>query len=180
MAKKKSPESKDWLDRIAALNLHFGRFYSDIGGVLILAFALISLLAALGFTKGAFILFWIERLEEWFGWGSYLAIASLGMIGLLMLRRSEEPLPCGRILALEAAAFLALGLLTVIGGRSLANVEIGNGGGKLGWGLDKILSELITPLGSTLFFIFGTFFAAMSGFNPWQALETQLLRIAGE
>jgi S-DNA-T family DNA segregation ATPase FtsK/SpoIIIE len=185
MAKKSPPKTKDWLDRIASLNLHFGRFYSDIGGVLILAFALISLLASLGFTKGAmedgaFILFWIAFLEEWFGWGSYLAIASLGMVGLLMLRRSEEPLPWGRIFALEAAAFLALGLLTVIGGRSLENVEIGFGGGKLGWGLDTILSKLITPLGSTLFFIFGTFFAAMTGFNLWQSLENWLLRIAGD
>jgi DNA segregation ATPase FtsK/SpoIIIE, S-DNA-T family len=184
MAKKTPPESKDWLDRIATLNLHFGRFYSDIGGVLILAFALISLLASLGFTKGAmedgaFILFWIAFLEEWFGWGSYLAIASLGMVGLLLLRRSEESLPWGRIFALESAAFLALGLLTVIGGRSLENVEIGYGGGKLGWGLDKFISKLITPTGSTFFFIFGSFFSAMTGFNLWQKLENWLLRIAG-
>ena len=180
MAKKIPPQRKDWLDRLAMLNLHFGRFSSDIGGVLILAFALISLLALRGLTEGKFILFWVGLLREWFGWGSYLAVISLGMIGLLMLRRSEEPLPWGRIFALESAAFLALGLLTVIGGRSLENVEIGYGGGKLGWGLDKILSELITPLGSTLFFIFGTFFAAMTGFNLWQNLENWLLHIAGD
>ncbi|MCP4139410.1 MAG: DNA translocase FtsK [Chloroflexi bacterium] len=180
MAKKNPPESKDWLDRLAMLNLHFGRFSSDVGGVLILAFALITLLALLGFTEGDFILFWIGKLSEWFGWGSYLVVASLGMIGLLLLRRSEEALPWGRIFALEAAAFLTLGLLTVIGGRSLDNVSIGYGGGKLGWGLDRILSEIITPFGSTLFFIFGTFFAAMTGFNLWQKLENRLLRFAGD
>ena len=56
MAKKK--ESKDFLDRIAAFNLHFGRFASDIGGVLFLAFALITLLALFGWTQGKLIVIW--------------------------------------------------------------------------------------------------------------------------
>jgi len=30
---KKSASSEDWLDRLAKINLHFGRFASDIGGV---------------------------------------------------------------------------------------------------------------------------------------------------
>ncbi|MBT7782907.1 MAG: DUF87 domain-containing protein, partial [Anaerolineae bacterium] len=94
--------------------------------------------------------------------------------------RSDVPLPWGRIFMLEAAAFLALGLLTVISGRSLENIEIGYGGGRLGWGLDQILSKLITPLGSFLLFFFGTIFATMSGFNLWTPFEKWLFRIGGE
>lgn len=180
MTKKFASESKDWLDRLAKINLHFGRFANDIGGVLLLAFALISLLALLGLTQGELLTPWVEFLRLWFGWGCYLVIASMGMIGSLMLRRSEESLPWGRIFALEAAAFLTLGLLTVIGGRSLENVNIGYGGGRLGWGLDQILSRLISPLGSFLVFLIGTFFATMTGFNLWSRLEIWLLRVAGE
>ncbi|MBT3188331.1 MAG: hypothetical protein HN736_19430 [Anaerolineae bacterium] len=177
---KKSASSEDWLDRLAKINLHFGRFASDIGGVFFLAFALISLLALLGLTQGTLILLWIAFLKDWFGWGSYLVVASIGMVGLLMLRRSEDPLPWGRIFALESAAFLALGLLTVIGGRSLENVNIGYGGGRLGWGLDQILSRMISPIGSFLLFLFGTIFASMTGFNFWHHLEVWLLRVAGD
>ena len=179
MAKKNVPD-KDILDRLAKINLHYGRFISDIGGVLFLALALITLLALLGLTTGNLLDRWIAFLRLWFGWGSYLIVASLGMVGLLMLRRSDNPIPWGRIFSLEAAAFLTLGLLTLISGRSLDNVDIGYGGGRLGWGLDQILSKLITPIGSMLVFVFGTFFALMSGFSLWENVESWLLRIGGD
>ena len=178
MKEKKSSETEDWLNSLKKISSYFGRFSSDIGGVIILAFALITFLALLGLTEGSLITFWVEKLKEFFGWGSYLVVASLGMIGMLMLRRSDEPLPWGRIVILEIAAFLALGLFTVIEGRSVENATIGYGGGKLGWGLDKMLSKLITPFGSTLFFLFGTFIAGMTGFNLWEKLEKWLLRVA--
>ena len=180
MAKKDTPELKDGLEHLSKTNMHFGRFASDIGGILVLAFALISFLALLGLTQGEFTLPWITFLKTWFGWGSYLVVGLLGMIGLLMLRRSEEPLPWGRIFALEVAAFLILGLLAIIGGRSLENVGIGYGGGRLGWGLDQLLSKLISPLGSFLVFFIGTILAIMTGFNLWYRLEAWLLRIAGD
>ena len=177
---KKNEENKDILDRLATINTHFGRFTNDIGGVFFLAFALITLLALFGLTHGNLLDIWIGLLKMWFGWGSYLIVVSLGMIGLLMLRRSDEPLPWGRIFMLEAASFLTLGLLTLISGRSLENVDIGFGGGRLGWGLDQILSKIITPLGSALVFIFGTFFAIMSGFDLWKKVEEWLLRVSEE
>ncbi len=180
MAKKKEPESKNLLDGMARISLHFGRFANDIGGVFFLAFALITLLALFGFTQGNLICLWIEKLRLWFGWGSYLVVASTAMVGFFMLRRSEEPLPWGQIFMLEAAAFLALGLMTVISGRSLANVDIGYGGGRLGWGLDQILSKLITPLGSALLFLIGTIFTFMSGFNLWIRVEKWLFRVGSE
>ncbi len=180
MPKKKDPESKDMLDGMAKINQHFGRFAGDIGGVFFLAFALITLLALFGLTQGYLIDIWIDKLTLWFGWGSYLVVASMGMIGFFMLRRSEEPLPWGHIFMLEVAAFLALGLMTVISGRSLENVDIGYGGGRLGWGLDQILSKLITSSGSALFFLFGTIFAVMSGFDLWIRVEKWLFRVGGK
>jgi len=175
MTKKNTP-----IGYLAKLNLHFGRFARDVGGVILLAFGVITLLGLLGMTEGAFLDHWVAQIRLWLGWGSYLLVASMGMIGYFVLRRSENPLPWGRIFSLEAAAFLTLGLLTVISGRSLENVDIGFGGGRLGWGLDRLLSKLITPFGSFLVFLLGTIFTAMSGFNLWIRVENWLLRVAGE
>ncbi|MBT3336714.1 MAG: DNA translocase FtsK [Anaerolineae bacterium] len=180
MTKKFSSESRDWLDSLTKLKLHFGRFASDIGGVLLLAFALISILALFGWTEGDWLTPWIEFISRWFGAGSYLVIISIGMLGILTLRRSEEPLPWGRLITLELAAFLTLGLLTIMGGRDLLRAEAGLDGGRLGWGLDQILSKLISPVGSLLIFLIGWFFAVMSGFNLWRHLEAWLLRVGGE
>ncbi len=180
MAENKEPESKDMLDSLAKANWHFGRFARDVGGVFFLAFALITLLALFGLTDGNLTILWVEKLEIWFGWGSYLVTASLGMVGIFLLRRSDDPLPWGRIFILEVAAFLMLGLMTIIAGRSIENVKIGYGGGRLGWGLDQILSKLITPLGALFLFLFGTIFALMSGFDLWIRLEKWLFRVGGE
>ncbi len=180
MIRKFFSESSDWLDRLTKVKLHFGRFASDIGGVLLLAIALVSLLALFGWTEGEWLTPWVEFLGIWFGWGSYLAVISIGMLGILALRRSEEPLPWGRLFTLEFAAFLTLGLLTVLGGRDLQRAELGLDGGRLGWGLDQMLSKLISPLGSLLIFIIGWFLAVMSGFGLWRYLEAWLLQVGGE
>lgn len=180
MSKKQTENSKDWLDNLTQFHLHFGRFFRDIVGILLLSLALISFLAIPGWTQGKLLTPWIKFLETWFGWGSYLVVITLGVIGSLLLRRSEDPLPWGRLITLEIAAFLTLGLLTVMGGRPLSLAEAGLGGGRVGWGLDYFLSKLITPLGSALFFLLGAFLALMSGLNLWAALEKWLLRIAGD
>jgi len=180
MSKKKKDDSRDWLDQLTQFHLHFGRFFRDIAGILLLSLALISFLAIPGWTQGKLLTPWIEFLETWFGWGSYLVVITIGVIGGLLLRRSEEPLPWGRLITLEIAAFLTLGLLTVMGGRPLSLAEAGLGGGRVGWGLDYFLSKLITPLGSALFFLVGTLLALMSGLNLWVALEKGLLRFAGD
>jgi S-DNA-T family DNA segregation ATPase FtsK/SpoIIIE len=180
MIRKFFSESSDWLDRLTKVKLHFGRFASDIGGVLLLAIALISLLALFGWTEGDWLTPWVNFLGLWFGWGSYLAVISIGMLGILALRRSEEPLPWGRLFTLEFAAFLTLGLLTVLGGRDLQRAELGLDGGRLGWGLDQMLSKLISPLGSLLSFIIGWFLAVMSGFGLWRRLEAWLLQVGDE
>ncbi len=179
-SRQHASDSGDWLDRLSRMNMHFGRFAGDVGGVLLLALALISLLALLGLTQGALLTPWIGLLSLWFGWGSYLIVISIGMIGLLMLRRDDEPLPWGRLLTLEAAIFLTLALLTIIGGRSLQRAELGLDGGRLGWGLDQLLGRLIGPIWSTVLVGLGWALSIMGGFNLWPRVENWLLRAAGE
>ncbi len=178
--KKDSPETTDWLDRLAKFNLHFGRFARDVGGVLLLSLALILFAGLLKWTDGSWVSGWVSFLRNWFGWGSILVVITVGMLGIIVLRRSDEPLPWGRLFTLEVAAFLTLGLLTVIGGRSLERAEAGFDGGRLGWGLEQMLTKLTSEWVSLLIFLAGWFLAVMSGFNLWVRLEEWLLRFGGE
>ena len=113
------PESSDWLDRFEHLNLHFGRYLRDVAGLLLIAIALMSLLALWGVTSGILLNPWSEFLSKWFGWGSYIIALAIGYGGLVLLRRNGKPLGLIRILSLELAAFLTLGLLAVIGSDSI-------------------------------------------------------------
>ncbi|RME90598.1 MAG: hypothetical protein D6770_02195, partial [Anaerolineae bacterium] len=126
-AKERQPE--DWLDRLVRLESHFGRFARDVVGVFLLALALISLLALPGLTRGALLILWTAFLRRWFGWGSYLLVLGIGGLGVMVLRRSDEPPRWGRLIALELAGFFSLAVLTLLGGGSLERAEKGLDGG---------------------------------------------------
>lgn len=168
-----------WLDQLSSANQHFGRFARDVLGVLLLALALILFAGLLDWTSGNMVSAWVEFIQNWFGWGSILVVITVGMLGIIALRRSDEPLPWGRLIMLELAAFLTLGLMAVVDGRDLARAEVGFGGGRLGWGLERILTRLTNQSISVLIFSVGLFFALMGGFNLWLRLEKWLLRLGG-
>ena len=114
------PVTDDWLDRFGHFNLHFGRYLRDVAGVLLIAVALMSLLALWNLTSGILLTPWSEFLSKWFGWGSYVIVLAIGYGGFVLLRHDNKPLGLFRILSLELAALLTLGLLAVIGSDSLA------------------------------------------------------------
>lgn len=173
-------ESRDgWLDRAAQFNQHFGRFMRDALGVLLIAFALMSLLALGNYTEGIVLSPWADLLALWFGWGAYLVVIAIGYSGFNLLRRARTALPWGRIFSLELAAFLTLGLLAAAGGNSLIRAEAGADGGRIGWGLTKLFWRAGETGGTLLLFIFWSL-ALMSGFNLWVVLERWLLKLAGE
>ena len=168
-----------WLDRIAQFNQHFGRFMRDALGVLLIAFALMSLLALGNYTEGILLSPWADLLALWFGWGAYLVVIAIGYSGFNLLRRARTALPWGRIFSLELAAFLTLGLLAAAGGNSLIRAEAGADGGRIGWGLTKLFWRAGELWGTLLLFVFWLL-ALMSGFNLWVVLEHWLLKLAGE
>lgn len=173
-------EHADWLDYLARLNLHFGRFARDVAGVILLAFALMSLLGLWNITRGAVVTPFSRLLATWLGWGSYLFIAGVGYAGLNLVRRDPERLGWVRLLALESAGLLTLGLLALLHGNSLDRAELGLDGGYIGWGISYLVS---TPFGAAgggfvlalLWLVF-----AVTGFGLWRHLEVWLLRLAGE
>jgi S-DNA-T family DNA segregation ATPase FtsK/SpoIIIE len=174
-----SPSVNGWLDSLARFDLHFGRFVRDATGVLLLAFALMSLLAVWDLTEGLLLDPFATQLVTWFGWGSYLVILWIAWGGFILLRRNPDGLKWGRIIALELASFLTLGLLAVMKDNDLLRANAGQDGGLLGWSIGTLAWRFGTLPGSLV--LFGLWLLMiMTGFGFWSVLEAWLLRAAGE
>ena len=174
------PDSSDWLDRFEHFNLHFGRYLRDVAAVLLIAIALMSLLALWGVTSGILLNPWSEFLSKWFGWGSYIIIVAIGYGGLVLLRRNGKPLGLIRVLSLELAALLTLGVLAVIGSDLLARAEAGQDGGRLGWGIDYLLGKYAGSIWAALILFILWLLTVITGFGLWAVFEAWLLKLAGE
>lgn len=137
------------------------RFLWDIGGVVILAFALMTLLGLVlpELTRGVLLAWWSEFLWVWFGWGALWVVIGIGAAGLLMLRYrysrsphleiSDKRLAVNwwRVIAVEIAALSSLALLAALGGTALARADAGLDGGRTGWGLSYLAGALLAPFG---------------------------------
>jgi S-DNA-T family DNA segregation ATPase FtsK/SpoIIIE len=159
---------------VAVLNLlaRFQRFLRDIGGILLLALATMTLLALLApeLAGGSLLIGWRNFLNTWLGVGSFFIVFALGIPGLLLLRRQTKPyieqktglqplpgsqpaekigpsIPWMRLFALEIGAFIGLAMLAALGGNSLERAEQGLDGGRIGWGLADLVRSALAPFG---------------------------------
>ena len=107
----------DWLERLARFNTQFGRFVRDAFGVGLVAFALMVALAAWGWTDGLLLTPVAIMLRVWFGWGTLLVAFAIGYFGFNLLRRERAEVRWVRLISLELAAILTLGLLAMLGGN---------------------------------------------------------------
>jgi len=147
-SKKETSEPKVWSDVAAKTWMRFERFAMDIGGVLILAATVMTLLGFLipELAGGRLLMWWIKILGQWFGWGSFFVILAMGILGLMMLRKRMDDLPSirwKRIFALEGAAFTALPLMSLIGGGTLERADAGFDGGRIGWALAQLIGIIM-------------------------------------
>ena len=139
------------------LLLRFQRFAWDIGGVLLLAFTLMTLLALVNLTDGRMLQGWAEFLRHGLGIGSFCVPVVTGISAIYCIRQgvsrqisrnpvltSPHKIQWGRILALEIGAFALLAFLAIMGGHSVVRAEAGLDGGLVGWGLAEILGLVIT------------------------------------
>ncbi len=174
--------SQGWMDRLARLQTHFGRFLWDILGVLLLAFALMTLLGLLGLSKGSLLEKWVMLLKVWLGWGSLLVILSIGAGGLFAFRQSRQKIETqwGRIIAIELTMLLTLALLSVISGNQLAQAEQGMWGGRIGWGLSMLAVQFVGSIwgGFVLFLLW--VLAFLTSLRLWHSIEVWVLNQAGE
>ncbi|MGA2489355.1 MAG: DNA translocase FtsK [Anaerolineales bacterium] len=168
-----------WVDRLARLETHFGRFLWDILGILLLAFALMTLLGILGLSKGSLLEVWVNLLYLWIGWGDLLIVLFAGAGGVLAFCRSVQPIKVrwDRVIAMELVAFLSLALLSVVNGNKLT--EGAMWGGQIGWGLAMLITRYIGPIwgGLIVFTLWGLM--VLTAFGLWHPLEAWLLKQAG-
>jgi len=174
----------DWLDRLLRFNLHFGRFARDAVGILLLAFALMTLLALAGVSQGTLLTPWAGLLLVWFGWGSYLVGISLGLAGFAILRWEQGTFSFGRFIAIELVLLLTISLFAVwgpiiFGGNPVERADSGLDGGRIGWGL-ATLAWMLGPVWGTILIAVLWVLAFMSAFGLWPRVEGWLLRIAGD
>jgi DNA segregation ATPase FtsK/SpoIIIE, S-DNA-T family len=178
--RSETPRPADWMDRLANIKTHFGRFLWDILGVFLFAFALMTLLGILGLSKGTLLEEWVKLLYIWLGWGSLMIVLFAGAGGVLAFRRSRQPLKIhwGRVISMEMAAFLTLAVLSVISGNRLT--EGGMWGGQVGWGLSMLIVRYVGPIwgGLIIFILWGL--TVLTAFGLWHPLEIWLLQQAGE
>src|SRR5215212_5217304 len=169
----------DWLDRLAGVNQHFGRFLRDAVGVLLIAFALMSILALAGYTQGMLLIPWAALLSLWFGWGSYVIVLAIAYVGFVVLLRDGFSISWGRLFSLEIASFLTLALFAAMRGNSLIRAESGMDGGRIGWGLVTLFWKIGEYPGTMVLFVLWLL-ALMTGFGVWAAIERGLVKLAGE
>ncbi len=176
-APQEEPKS-DWLDRLERFNAHFGRFLRDVGGVILLALAAMTLMALWGITNGALLTPWANFLELWLGWGSLLLVLGLVLAGLYLFRRDDEPIRFGWVISFELASLLTLGLLAAFGGFDLARAELGMDGGKIGWGLGTFFTILAGPVWGIVLLVILWLLFTLGAFNVWAWVEKHLHLLA--
>lgn len=169
-----------WLDRLARLETHFGRFLWDILGIFFITLAVISLLGILKISRGTWIEKWSLLLTNWLGWGALIVIGTCVFCGILMFRRSRQILQVhwGQIVALEIAGLLTLAVLSTLSGNRLTEGSLW--GGQLGWGLSMLAEKILGPFWGGLLLIILWIVALISGLNLLEPLESWLLKLAGD
>jgi S-DNA-T family DNA segregation ATPase FtsK/SpoIIIE len=190
-----SDSQSEWLQSLARFNLRFGRFARDIIGIAVIAFAIMSLFAILEFSGnqnqpldgktttfvgGVVLNFIAGGLTLWFGWGSFIILFAVGYLGYVLLRQGGGEIRWGRIIALELAALLTLGLFAAASGNDLILADAGMYGGRLGWGMVMLAWRYMGAILGTLIIFFLWLLTVATGFGMWTKLETWLLHLAGE
>ncbi len=180
-----SAEGSDFFDWFQRLQKHYGRFASDIAGIIFLALAAMTLLALFTRDRGGLVHdFFATTLWRWLGWGSLLVVLILFVIGVALLhRRQSQSIRWGHIIVLEIAAFFGLAFLTILNGMSIEEIaDFGKGGGNIGWALASIFGRIAggNEILRNVIIILGFFITLVFAFDLLSRLEVLLLKFAGE
>lgn len=155
----------------------FDRYGWDILAVFLFALALISLLGLVEVTRGSLITPWITLLKKGFGWGVWLVIVFLALMGFVALRHRHVHIPglsIGKVIALEGLAFTLLALLAVFSGMSLEAADQGRYGGVIGWGLAMVVLKVLPGVLGTIFLLLMAAGFAAYGFGFSKKITARL------
>ena len=181
-AYRAEPQQKDPMQWLRDLVARFDGSTFDISGVILFAFALMSLLALGNLTGGTLLTPWANTLWRFFGYGAVLVAIGLGVAGLVMLRKPKDGpgnFNWWKFVQFEMLLFSLLTLLAQAGGLSIDRAEMGLDGGYIGWVLARMLETLLPfpflrGLVSTAFVL--VFF--LLTFDLFPHLETLLEKLA--
>jgi S-DNA-T family DNA segregation ATPase FtsK/SpoIIIE len=141
----------------------------DVAAIALAAVTLITVLGMAGWTRGSLVDLWVETLWRWLGLGALLVPVGLAIATYRLARRAvgrPAPLRYVRLIAIELALVAALGLLALASDLSLPAAEAGWGGGRIGWGVALLASDLLGRIGAWLLLIvMGGLFAGYALFD---------------
>jgi len=141
--------------------LMMNRFGMDMLGIFLIGLAVISLVGTLGLSAGNVLQKWVGLINTGFGWGSYLVILLLVLLGLLCFQHHLSKPTRFRfknILALEGWLFSFVTLMAFFGGINLDKARAGAYGGTIGWGLATLLNSFLPAIVSII---------VLTGLNLW-------------
>ncbi len=146
----------------------FERYGLDFLAILLFVLAALTLLGLFGLSLGIVIQQWSQFIKAAFGWGSYLLVLLIALIGLFSLQRHfSRPLRFRfrNILALEGWLFALVTLLAFIGRLDYNAAKDGKFGGTIGWGLATLLNSFLPTIVSIIFLAFLNFVFILGGFT---------------
>src|SRR5436305_14283100 len=73
------------LARVVVLGSRLYKYWRNLGAVLLIALALLTLFGLTGLSSGSLLIAWADFLRRWLGWGAILVPASLGWLAWLQL-----------------------------------------------------------------------------------------------
>src|SRR5260221_12272580 len=73
------------LGRVVVLGSRLYKYWRNLGAVLLIALALLTLIGLTGLSSSRLLIAWADFLRRWLGWGAILVPASLGWLAWLQL-----------------------------------------------------------------------------------------------
>ena len=151
----------------------------EIGGLFLLLFATVTLLALLGLSQAGLLQWWTRLLRQIFGWGAIVICLALAMLGVRLLvgplweRVRVEPT---RLAGAGILVVTAMGLFHLAGGYGLVDAVAGRGGGLVGWALTEPLFDFFGPFLSILIYLalFGWAVMLLAG-RTWDDIQGGLM-----
>lgn len=161
--------------------IHFSalleRYGLDVLAILLFVVSILTLLGLSGISLGIVVQKWTQFIKTAFGWGSYLVILLLILIGLLSLQRHlSKPLRFRfrNILALEGWLFALVTLLAFLGRLDYNAAKDGKFGGTIGWGLATLLNSFLPPIVSIILLSILNIVFILGGFTLSQWLINKI------
>lgn len=131
-------------------------YRTELAGILLFLFSIITLLALIGLTEASWLVWWTRLLRQILGWGAYVVFLLAAFVGIhIALRGIDKPYQVhpAQIIGIELIVITLMALSHLIRGLTLADAFAGRGGGLVGWALSEPLVDFLGLFLATLFYL---------------------------